>query len=105
MRQDVELGGHPLIWALPILFLLVALFPLPYGYYNLLRLVVTICAGFLVYTEIKQSGPNLWSVLFFSIALLFNPIIPIHLTREIWIFLDILVAAGFALHWFAKRPA
>jgi hypothetical protein len=32
------------------------------------------------------------------VALLFNPVVPVHLTREIWFFIDLAVAAIFAVY-------
>lgn len=62
--------------------------PLPYGYYTLLRLVATgvfVWAAFIVYERNHKSLPWVYGVL----ALLFNPLIKIHLPKELWAVLDI----------------
>jgi len=77
-----------------ILALLLALFPMPYGYYTLLRIII---CGVAIWTSvIAYTLKKLWAVwLFGFIAVLFNPLIPIHLDRELWAMLDILTAGIF----------
>ncbi len=82
-----------------IVMLLVAIADLPYGYYTLLRLVITASAIFLVWTasELKKT---FWLVLMGIVAILFNPIIPVHLTKEIWVVIDVIVAVLFLVSIF-----
>ena len=71
-----------------VALLLAALMPLPYGYYTLMRLVVS--ATFVwaaLVSRKRQSGSLIWVFVF--LALIFNPIIPIHLPMEIWAIFDI----------------
>lgn len=76
-------------------FLLLAIAELPYGYYTLLRLVVTIGAVLVVYNEYSKQL-NFWVISFGIIALLFNPIFPIHLRdKELWAIIDVLCAIIF----------
>ena len=76
--------------------LLGALAPCPYGYYQLLRFVV---CGVSVYVAfIAYNWQKMWAVwLFGFIALLFNPLISIHLSREIWRFVDAICAILFVV--------
>jgi len=75
----------------------------PYGYYTFLRW--SCCAIFVVsalfFYQANEVG---WSVGMVGLAILFNPIAPIHLNREIWRFLDI-GAAGIAcaVAWRVRR--
>jgi len=70
--------------------LLIAVAPLPYGYYTLLRLVVTGVLGWAAYISYTRNNYVLpW--IFILIALLFNPIIKVHFQKEIWIVIDIAV--------------
>ena len=82
--------------------LLVAILPLPYGYYVLLRFVVTGIAGFFAYEEYTAKHQG-WMVTFGIIAVLFNPFIPIHLTRSIWLPINMIVSGIFATHWWHQR--
>lgn len=68
--------------------------PLPYGYYLLLRLVATgvfIWAAIVAHERNNESLPWIFGVL----AILFNPVIQIHLPKEFWAAIDI--AAGVLL--------
>lgn len=82
----------------PTILLIVSLAPLPYGYYQFLRLAVSISAGVIVYSNFNEGRP-LWTCMFGIICILFNPIFPIHLSRELWIPIDIATAAIFILGW------
>ncbi|MER9168932.1 hypothetical protein NKI12_16395 [Mesorhizobium australicum] len=82
---------------IPALLLVLALAPWPYAYYQLLRIVVTGWAAFLTwdrYQSAKTWTP--WVIAFVALAVLFNPIAPIHLTRPIWSVLNVLGASVFA---------
>lgn len=91
---------HPVVWLLPAVALLVALAPMPYGYYMLLRLVVTAAAGYLAYQEwVAARTISPWLVALVVLMLLFNPIIPVHLTRGAWAPIDIAASITFFVHW------
>lgn len=64
--------------------------PLPYGYYTILRIMVTgffIWAAVLTYQQKEQILPWVFVVL----AITFNPIIKVYLSKELWAVIDILV--------------
>lgn len=85
--------------------LLIAIAPLPYGYYQLLRWVT---CGVAVFIAIQAySWKKIWAIwLFAVIAVLFNPLIPIHLTKEIWQPIDIICALAFGVSpLFLREPA
>ena len=72
---------------------LIGLMPMPYVGYTLVK--IGVAAGCLLaitkVSEVKlfDLNANIWLV---GIAILYNPILPIYLTRNIWIFLDIITA-------------
>lgn len=70
--------------------LLIAVAPLPYGYYTLLRLVVTGVFAWAGYITYKRNN-NVLPWVFFFLAVLFNPVVVIHLSKEIWMVIDIAV--------------
>ncbi len=72
--------------------LLLALAPLPIGYYTVLRIVVSIGCGAVIFTEVSN-GINIWVILFGITLIIFNPVLPIYLgTRDIWAPIDIAAA-------------
>jgi len=77
-----------------MLFLAIA--KLPYGYYILLRWVVTISALFSAWVA-YNSEDKFWPFLMGGIAILFNPIIPVYLTKEIWVVIDFIIAIVFLI--------
>ena len=75
-----------------ILMLFWALADNPYGYYQILRWVVcgvTVYSAYLAY----ENKNNTWAWIFGVVAVLFNPIATIHLDRETWSVINMIVAA------------
>lgn len=88
-----------LIWAIPAGMLFLAVLPLPYGYYQFLRLVVCGFAGFLAWQEVESSTQiTPIAIMFGLIALLMNPVIPVHLSKGLWVVLDLVMAGAFVWH-------
>jgi hypothetical protein len=80
-----------------ILMLLWALNPEnPYGYYLLLRIVICGICAFLAYRALKI-GNDIWVWILGVTAVIYNPIIRIHLTREIWSVVNIATVAVLAV--------
>jgi len=71
----------------------------PYGYYVLLRWVVALSAIFLVWIAYNLKK-TFWFFLMGIVAILFNPIIPIHLGKETWVIIDLIVAVFFLVSIF-----
>lgn len=84
---------------------LVAVIPLPYGYYQLLRVVVFTTAAFLCWREYLDYGKivDLMVLALGTIALVFNPFLPVELPRLVWMIANLLVAFVFALHYWRLR--
>jgi hypothetical protein len=74
----------------------------PYGYYVLLRWVCCGVFGFLTFHALghKMQG---WSWTLGITALVYNPIFRIHLTREIWVVVNI-VTIGIAIVSIFRLP-
>jgi len=66
----------------------------PYGYYSLLRWITCI-ASILVAFQAFEKNIDWAKVLFIVIAILFNPLAPIYLSRNTWMTLDIITAILF----------
>jgi len=82
--------------------LLVALAEWPYGYYQLLRFVTCGVAAYVAF--LAYQWQKIWATWPFGfIALLFNPLIPIRLSRELWQPIDVICAILFAVIAFALQ--
>ena len=79
---------------LSILMLFGAIAEWPYGYYTLLRWITCI-ASILVAFQAFEKNIDWAKVVFIVIAILFNPLAPIYLSRSIWVPLDIITAVLF----------
>lgn len=84
--------------------LLLALTPLPIGYFTVLRIVVTVGAVWTIVQEFNSRGFDFWIISFGLIAAIFNPLIPVYLgDKEVWMPIDIVAATIFFLKGFALR--
>jgi hypothetical protein len=93
-KSILEKQPHLIPATTATIMLLLALAPLHYGYYQLLRLIV--CGAALYVSFASFNLQKMWVVwLFCFIAILFNPLIPIHLSREIWQSIDVICAIIF----------
>ena len=64
----------------------------PYGYYMLLRVVICAVFAFLAFRAF-ESNNGIWVWIFGVIAVTYNPILRIHLTREIWAAVNVVTIA------------
>lgn len=84
---------------IPACIAVIAILPLPIGFYTLVRIALFGFGAWTAFHMFKQSN-NIW-ILFALIAVLFNPIMPIYLyDKSIWAVLDIFTAIAFI--WAAK---
>ena len=73
----------------------IGLLPMPYGYYNLSRLVVCGCSIFFIFS-LRREKDVLFAWIFGLLAVLYNPIIPIHLyQKELWMVVNAITAIIF----------
>lgn len=84
------------------ILLIASRFPLPYGYYTFLRIAVTAVAIWGVFIA-AQSEKTLWLWVFIAVAILFNPLFPIYLTKYVWGFFDIGTAILLLISLFTFR--
>lgn len=77
---------------LALLFLL-CLLDMPYGFYELVRFLAMTGFAFLSYQHFKQEEKNT-ALIYAALALLFQPFFKIALGRELWNFVDVVVALG-----------
>lgn len=86
----------PNLLGITALMSLIAIANLPYGFYTLLRLLVFITGAlYLYFYGGSQKTPIIITV--FIVTLLWNPIIPVYLTKEIWTVLNLFVVVGCSM--------
>ena len=87
---------------IPAALLIIApILSFPYGFYTLLRLIVSTTAGFIIYHSYKGAGGvNEISIIFALILILYNPIIPVHLSREIWMPINFITSVVYFYGFF-----
>ena len=93
---------NKLLWLAPIALLLTALLSLPYFYYQLMRWAICGCAAYLAYNDYKKNGCGFLTVAFIVIAIVYNPIEPIHLFREAWVVINVITLFVF-LYGFRQK--
>jgi hypothetical protein len=75
-----------------------------YSYYTMLRFVVSGVAAYSAYISVNLKKKN-WAWSFGIIAILFNPFVPIHLDKDTWAVIDVLVAIFFIVSLFFVRDS
>lgn len=91
------------LWLITAAIVAIAVLPLPYGYYTFTRIVICGFCGYLAYLSWTEQKSEAWTGLFGLTALIFNPLIPIHMTRASWFWVDLGTAVFIAAHLFIVR--
>ena len=84
------------------MLLVICLFDMPYGYYQLLRFVSVVGFAILAYFEYERKIIPL-VILYVALAFLFQPLQKVALGREIWMAVDLVVATGLVISIFIRR--
>lgn len=78
----------------------------PYGFYIVLRLIITVGAIYWAW-RVYKAGLQGWTWAFVALALLLNPFLPIRMQRTQWQLIDLLLGIlliGWSGYWlFRKR--
>lgn len=83
---------------------LICILDMPYGYYQLVRFLALV--GFaIVANHANQEKDQTSTILYISLAVLFQPLIKIPLGREIWNIVDVFVAIGLIVSIFIHGKA
>ena len=104
-RQFVSQRQHCIPALIAAAMLFGALGRWPYSYYIVLRWVTCAAAVFVACRSHASEKP--WGIwVFVFIAVLFNPIIPVHLARQAWQIIDLAAATTFiAAAFIISEPA
>lgn len=73
------------------ILLIICLFNMPYGYYQLIRVVSFVLFGYFAYYEYIEKRTILF-LIYLIASLIFNPIVKVALGRELWKIVDIIYA-------------
>ena len=82
--------------------LLICLFPMPYGYYTLVRFASMIIFGCMAFVFYKEEKKTL-CVIAGSLVLLFQPFIKVTLDKVTWNIVDVIVAIALVLLWHKNK--
>ena len=95
LKKMKKTKDKDIFWIAPIVVLLIALFPLPIGYYTLSRLVVSACALYYAIQFHKRNNTT-YTWIYGFLVVLYNPIIPIYLYEKfIWIVVNLITVYIF----------
>ncbi|MCH6199668.1 hypothetical protein MMU07_08760 [Aquiflexum sp. LQ15W] len=83
------------------ILLLICLLDMPYGYYQLVRLLALVGFGYLAYQAKKENNDNEMFI-YGGLALLFQPFLKIPLGRGLWNIVDVVVGVGLLVSVFKK---
>lgn len=92
----------PLLFAVPGVMMLLALSDMPYGYYQVLRIVACL-ASVVLSAAAWKAGREGWAAAFALLAITFNPIIRLALEREQWAIVNLVAALCFFVGYSASR--
>ncbi|MDF1867324.1 MAG: hypothetical protein P1U70_20990 [Saprospiraceae bacterium] len=84
------------------ILLFICLLDMPYGYYQLVRFVSFGVFTYLGYKEFENSNQNT-GLIYFGLAILFQPFFKVALGREIWNMVDVIVGIGLIASLFLNR--
>lgn len=95
---EIDSNTIRISWTLRLfagIFLLGALGEWPYGYYQLLRWVVTVAALLAIWVFLEKKQNILWILFFTGAVILFNPLAPINMLKENWAAFDLIFGLTF----------
>ncbi len=84
------------------ILLLICLFNMPYGYYQLVRFIAVVGFAILAYYEYERKNIPL-VIVFLGLAVLFQPLATIPLGRQVWIIVDVVVAVRLVGSGFMQK--
>ncbi|MCX7737657.1 MAG: hypothetical protein N2319_13230 [Candidatus Kapabacteria bacterium] len=86
-----------------IVMLSIALLKLPYGYYTLMRLVLCFSFCFFIYINYSVYRNFLFYPIFGLLAIIYNPVFPLHLGREVWTYVNLVTILTIIISFFVFK--
>lgn len=90
----------PALWLVAIAVAIALIPSLPYGYYSVMRWVVCASCAWLALSSLRAEREE-WAWTWGVIAGIYNPVLPVHATREIWSVVNIITIAIAA--WYGSN--
>ena len=78
------------------ILLFLCLLKMPYGYYQLVRMIALVGFAILAYKSFEENQST-EGIIYIGLAVLFQPVFKIALGREIWNIVDVIVGIGLIL--------
>ncbi|MEH6474979.1 MAG: DUF6804 family protein [Sneathiella sp.] len=95
---------NPLVWLIAGVMCAIAILPFPYGFYVFLRICIFAAMAYFIYFEHKLKGTvTNWVIGFTIFAILYNPLVPLSLGREIWTIVNLVTIGALAAHYKITR--
>ena len=85
-----------------IILMLISLFRLPYGYYQLIRYIALVGFAILAYYEYERKNVPM-AIVYIGLVLLFQPVVKVPLGRQVWNIVDVVVAAWLVVSVFVQK--
>lgn len=82
--------------------MLLCLFPMPYGFYTLMRFGAMVAFAWMSYGY-WQKKKDEYAIVFGALALLFQPFVKIALGRTVWNIVDVTVAILLVWIWLKNK--
>lgn len=92
----------PIIKIVIALLLFGCILDMPYGYFQLVRLLSMAGFSYLAYSSFENAKKN-EAMLYVLLAILFQPLIKISLGRELWNLVDVIVGGWLIISIFYKK--
>jgi len=101
-NRKMKITTENLIKIALAVLLLICLFHMPYGYYQLLRYIAVVGFAILAYYEYERKNVPL-VIVFVALAFLFQPYANIPMGTQVWNIIDVVVAVGLIVTLFLRK--
>lgn len=81
-----------------LLLMLLSLAPMPYGFYKLMKLIIFVFSSLIAFHLYNKNIKKGIFMIFIGVIFLYNPIAPIHFTKEIWIVINTITLLSFLVN-------
>lgn len=102
--RKLEVKKFPAIVAAVVLVIALFSSSLDIGFFTFLRWVVTGASAYYLYYIYKSIQQwNFWTWTFILLAIIFNPLVPLYLDKDLWQLLDLIALIFFLVYFFKLK--